>query len=331
MIISERIIINLNSDDVSQVNNSTITYLSDVMFNFRNIIEDNPNIVLLEGGIYNCSFPVSFYNINYTNNVLYFTINSVAGYSITIPVGNYNFITLASAMTSAFQNLGFNISLIINSVSGILTFTGTSGTILTSFNETYLTNKSTIWNILGFQSNVAASSVSNAITPPFPLNLLGIKKLKIFSNAFGITAFDSKGLGANTLLDCICVDEASYGLISYTNTQGSYSKLKRRNINQIDIQIKDENNNLINFNNASWSISLCLIVYRDYLDGSIQPTNTLETRLSKQIPHVIQPVSSSPTPEENINNLEKIGQIENKTIPTPLDENEEQLKILTQE
>ena len=91
------------------------------------------------------------------------------------------------------------------------------------------------------------------------------------------------------------------------------------------------NNNLINFNNASWSISLCLIVYRDYLDGSIQPTNTLETRLSKQIPHVIQPVSSSPTPEENINNLEKIGQIENKTIPTPLDENEEQLKILTQE
>ena len=161
--------------------------------------------------------------------------------------------------------------------------------------------------------------------------MLGIKKLKIFSNAFGITAFDSKGLGANTLLDCICVNEASYGLISYTNTQGSYSKLKRRNINQIDIQIKDENNNLINFNNASWSIALCLIVYRNYLDGSIQPTNTLEPRLSKQTQHEIHPISLNPSVEENINNLEKPDQIENTTTTTPLDENEEQLKLLTQE
>ena len=74
-----------------------------------------------------------------------------------------------------------------------------------------------------------------------------------------------------------------------------------------------------------------MIVYRNYLDGSIQPTNTLEQKLTKQPQHEIQPVSSSPTSEENINNLEKIGQIENKTITTPLDENEEQLKILTQE
>jgi hypothetical protein len=245
------------------------------MFNFTNVLKEEQDIVLVEGGLLNAQIPVSFYTINQYNNVLNYTISSTA-FSITVPVGNYNYLTLKSAMETAFSANTHTITLSINSVNGKITLTYTPGSTFTNCIE----SGSTIWGVLGFKiggGNVSA--ISNVVSPQFPLNLLGIKKIKIFSDAIGILAYDSSNLGGVNLIDCLSVNEASYGLISYSNTQNIYSKVKRKWINQIDIQLRDEFSNLIDFNNTGWTITLCLIIYRKYT----QEENDLQKYFDRKI------------------------------------------------
>ncbi len=261
-IISERRLISLNSEDATQYFNGT--FLSNLMFNFSDVLKDERNILYVEGGIYNCQIPCSFYAINYTNNVLYYSLNSIT-YSITIPVGNYNFTNFSSQMVTKFLANGHVIVMTIDKTTGIITFTNSTGTL-----NYFLETGSTLWRVLGFQTGSGNfNATANVITPPFLLNLLGIKKLKIYSNALGINSLDSKSSITNTLIDTLGVNTPAYGLLTYDNQQAIYSKLKQKTINQIDIQIKDEFNNYVNMNNTDWSITLALIIYR-----KLETTNT---------------------------------------------------------
>jgi hypothetical protein len=254
-IISERRLISLNSEDATQYFNGT--FLSNMMFNFSDVLKDERNILYVEGGIYNCQIPCSFYAVNYTNNVLFYSVSSVI-YSITVPVGNYNFTNFASQMVSKFLLNGHVIVIIIDKTTGIITFTNSTGT-LNYFRE----SGSTLWRVLGFETGSGNfNATTNVITPPYLLNLLGIKKIKIYSNALGINSLDSKSSITNTLIDTLGVNTPAYGLLTYDNQQAIYSKLKQKTINQIDIQIKDENNTYINYNNTDWYITLALIIYR---------------------------------------------------------------------
>ena len=50
------------------------------------------------------SIPISWYNINSTNNKIYFQENSIATNIIaTIPVGNYNITTFTTAISTAMN------------------------------------------------------------------------------------------------------------------------------------------------------------------------------------------------------------------------------------
>ena len=254
-IITERRLINLNSEDAIQKLNGT--YLSDVLFNFSNVLKEEKSILFVEGGVYNAQIPVSFYSLNYTNVKLNYEFNSIT-YSITLNVGNYTFTTLSTEMSNQFLSNGHTIVLSINKTSGIITFTASGGTL-----NKFIESGSTIWRILGFsESSGDVNAILNIITPPYLLNLLGIKKLKISSEALGIYSLDSKNYSTSTLIDTINVNVPAYGLILHENQQAIYSRLKKKTINQIDIQIKDEYSNFINFNNTDWSITLALIIYR---------------------------------------------------------------------
>jgi hypothetical protein len=54
----------------------------------------------------------------------------------------------------------------------------------------------------------------------------------------------------------------AYSLILHSNSDGTYGRINKKVINQIDIQLKDETNQFINFNNVDFSITMCLIIYR---------------------------------------------------------------------
>ena len=253
----ERRLVNLNSEDASQYNNGT--YLSDVNFDFAGLLRDQRNIMYCEGGILNAQIPVSFYQVAYYNNTLYFEVAGSGIQFITVPVGNYNFSTFATALTYALSGAGYIFTITIDETTGKLTFNISGFPDFTFFGAS---SGTTIFKILGFDPTQDYYSVGTTLTAPYLLNLLGAKKLKIFSTTFSNTSYDSASSTACNLISTISVDAPSYGLLLYNNTQDKYGQLKTRRIDSIDIQIKDEYGNFINFNNTDWSITLAILIYR---------------------------------------------------------------------
>ena len=302
-IISERRLISLNSEDATEYYNGT--FLSNLMFNFSDVLKDERNILYVEGGIYNCQIPCSFYAVNYTNNVLFYSLNSII-YSVTVPVGNYNFTNFASQMVSKFLSNGHVIVITIDKTTGIITFTNSTGTL-----DYFRESGSTLWRVLGFETGSGDfNATANVITPPYLLNLLGIKKLKIYSNALGINSLDSKSSITNTLIDTLGVNTPAYGLLTYDNQQAIYSKLKQKTINQIDIQIKDEKNDYVNFNNTDWSITLALIIYR-----KLETTNTDLQEVIDTLGNIV------PILEQVEKNTEYLLPSQDQPIDQPIQEN----------
>jgi hypothetical protein len=161
-------------------------------------------------------------------------------------------------MTSLFLINGHTITISINKYTGVLTFT-----TLFSFSFVYI--NSTIFKILGLSfSN--HSSASNSIICDYPLNLLGIKKVKVKSANLSIFSYDSLSKGLSNTLASIPVEASSFGLILYENKINNKFLLNADSINEIDIQLCDENDNLINFNNCEWSMTLLIELVRQQND-----------------------------------------------------------------
>lgn len=266
----EKKIININSNDATiKINNS---FLSELSFSFPNIVSQNEEIEYLEGGLESAVFPVSFYVVNYSNHIFSYTIFHLGvytDYSITIPVGNYDYRTLFTAMIAAFALNGHDFVLTLNEIDGRMTmeYKKTGDRIFYRINHSL----STSFRILGFDVKTDYFPTLDIIIAPFPLNLLGIKKLKIFCPQFSNNNLDSTGYSTTSLLTTIINDQAPFGQINYYNNTGEYSgRLKVFEMNIIEIRITDEFGASINFNNCDWSMTFVLNLYKKSVDKSIK-------------------------------------------------------------
>ena len=133
----ESIQIYLNSKNADKYNNGS----SDCEYDLPLIeIPDGFHIYL---SVVSCLIPFSFYNINISNNNLYYSFDGIMMYNIIIPIGNYNINDLVKYFKS--NMLGFTIT--YNSNNNKLTFTHTTTNFMFMSNSTCLT-------ILGFIENV---------------------------------------------------------------------------------------------------------------------------------------------------------------------------------
>lgn len=254
-IIVENKLINLNSAYATKLNSS---FNSDMIFNFTGILKDEEDIVSSNICIMNAQIPVSFYTIAETFDIVYYVGVSAIGNS-TIPAGNYNFNSLKQIIDADILTLGINLTFTINRANGKVSFTQSSPTNLSVIlfqapNNTALKYA----KIFGYESAII-TPISNKWLAPNPLNLLGVKKLNIRSQKLQISSFNSASNNLGITLSTIPVDVASFQMISYTNqTDLNKTNLQIKIIDQIDISITDENNELINFNNLDWNITLVL-------------------------------------------------------------------------
>lgn len=248
-IIIENKLITLNSTYATKLNG---TLNSNVLFNFKGILTEENDIVSSNLCIMNAQIPVSFYTINATNNQIQTQIGNV-----NLVNGNYNFNSLATMTISAFSTqLGININLTINVINGIITFTYLSGNfpIYLYFDSLY-----SAYKVFGFKPNLTYIWISNLIVASYPLNLLGVKKLYIRSQKLQIASFNSSTNNLGITLATIPVDVPAFSMISYTNqTDLNKTNLQIKIIDLIDISITDEDNQLIDFNNLDWNITLVL-------------------------------------------------------------------------
>ena len=251
MVYQDNRIITLNSQDGDKQNG---TYLSNINFNFSGLLSEDKNLIRTYITVLNAQFPVSFYIIDDTDNILNYTENSVSK-SITIPIGNYNGNQMVTALNAGFTANSSNVVAFLNSQNGILKFLITGGASFTFLST------STIKSILGFEEDITST---NLITMPYQLNLLGKKKLFINSNHLRNSAFSSKSLACVQTIATVPVDQPPYAMINYTSiSELEKNILFNRSLDTLDIQIVDEENKYVNFRNINWSITLCLTIEKD--------------------------------------------------------------------
>jgi hypothetical protein len=114
---------------------------------------------------------------------------------------------------------------------------------------------------------------------PYPLNLLGTKKLFIRSSILNISSYDSINANKTSIIATIPVDQPFYNMISYVSAiDTNQHELKVNVLDGVDIQIYDEDNNLVNFNNIDWNITLNLTIERvDAIKYSYDLTGAIGT------------------------------------------------------
>jgi hypothetical protein len=294
--IVDNVLISLNSKYATQQNE---TYLSNVIFPFSSILAPDKNIKRAFLSLQNASIPVSFYIINEYNNRL--VLKDVGGggtHNIDIDFGNYSASTLIAELQTKI-NAGFPHSCVItfNRNKGKLTFTFSG--------DAQIRDTSSMSTVLGTGGTNLSSDPSFQILMPYPMNLLGTKKLYIKSKALDISTFDSQSGNLTNIIGTVPVTDAFYGLINYIPATETKFLLTTNIINEIDIQITDDDNNLVNFNNLNWSMTLCLNIERNVtvrMENNIQAyilsQPTLQVDEAPQEDAPLAPISETLTPDE---------------------------------
>ena len=193
---------------------------------------------------------------------------SSINYTITVLVGNYNFNSLATQLISKFLANGHVFTITINKQNGIITLATTS--------TNFIIQVSSIFSVLGFLNSNHNSSLFS-LTADYPLNLLGITKIKIQSTNLNTYNIDSSSFGYSNNIGLLPVDQPSFGLIIYENKSTSKFQLRDNRIDEIDLQLVDQNNNLINFNNVDWNLTIL-----------IELTREIETLSQTQMPDILK-------------------------------------------
>jgi len=241
--------LNSNGGDVKN------SYLkSDIIFNIPNLIKDEKNILYNTVSIVHCEIPYSFYIINEYNNLL-----SLSTGDIYIDYGNYNANSLISYLKT---KLPTNMNITLNSLTGVFTLT---------YNQPFqIYNTTTVNQVLGLR-DANHLSINNSIIFDYPCNFLGTKNLYIKSNII-LDNFNSTTKDYITLSN-IPVSVEPYSIVLYNNYSNSKHIIKNKNLDNIEIKIYDDENNLVDFNNTDWSITLEI---ESYINANFDNINLIQ-------------------------------------------------------
>ena len=275
-VIVENKLITLNSL-YSIKQNGTLN--SSVLFNFKGILVDEDDIVSSNICVMNAQIPVSFYVVPADSRITTYNFVNPTGVAI-IPAGNYNFNSLKTLIDSQFAAQNVYIEFLLDKATGRVSFHQFSGSASDGivFSSTYFAT------LLGWTTTGPFSPSLSYWRAPYPMNLLGVKKLNIQSQKLQISSFTSVTSNLGVILCTIPVDVPAYSMINYTNqTDLNKSALQTKVIDQIDISITDEATNLLDFHNIDWSITLVLENIRRLPERSIPSFRELVAPVKPEI------------------------------------------------
>jgi len=252
-IIREKRLISLNSGNATQYLNGSFN--SNLIFDFSNILTPESSVIYIEGGVQSAQIPASFYNVDIQNNQFNYRVSAV-NYTITVTPANYNYTTLITELATQFLTNGHTFNYSLNRNTNVLTMTYTA---IGSWEQI---RPSSIFYILGFEANTTYTVSGNVFLYPKLFNVINPKKLKIFSQNLAIDSYDSVGNATNNLIETLSVNAPPFGLILYNNIDSTYGHLRTSYLSTIDIQIRDELGNFVNFNDIDWTMTLVLILYK---------------------------------------------------------------------
>lgn len=223
---------------------------SNLEFNIPNLYQSSNNISHLTIKCLHAEIPYSFYVVNEYNNLLSITDNNNQINNYSIPFGNYNANTFMKYLTPLLPT---GMTLAFNNTNGKFTF---------SYNGVFSINSNSTCNVLlGFEKGKTYNSTDKKITLPYLANFIGSKNIYLKIPNLILDNYNTATLDRATLSN-IPVDVPPFSIIMYENSSGSSTTIKSIQIPDIlYIQLADDQNNLIDFNNTEFSITIQIDFY----------------------------------------------------------------------
>ena len=252
-----------NSDEIIEIylNSAaadafTSQYTSNAIFHIPNITMDKDEKALIS--VKNCVFPYSWYNINFTNNILNYHVNNIS-YTLNLVKGNYNANTLREhiynlLISQTYPNGNDNkFSITYDIKTNKYTFSHLHHEF--GFYET-----SNCFELLGFLQT-DKNSVNRTLTSDIMINLFPIRQIYITSDNFILNNVNHASSSNSNIITSINVVGNPYSIITYDNSSNNSHLIHNlNNINNLGIKITDQDGDLINFNGSHWSLTLVLTI-----------------------------------------------------------------------
>lgn len=194
------------------------------------------------------SIPYTFYNCDYYNNILVYSVNGGADTILNIAEGNYNALTLKTYLQTVMT--GFTI----NYIASTNKFTFTHSTHDFEFKL-----ESTCFEIIGLTDNIDHFSISKVLTSDISMNLFTIRN--IYVQSYNITTNNISNNTPNnaTILCSIPVQSSAYSIITHINNNDlKVTTNSIDNFTILEIFLTDQDNAPLDLNGAHWSATLLI-------------------------------------------------------------------------
>ena len=148
-------------------------------------------------------------------------------------------------MTQLINILGPTYSITLNPINNKFTLTNTSD---------FTINNSSINQVMGF-GQTSIVSTNQSITMPYPCNFNGIQSFNINFDNVQTSNIDSLSKSNSSIIQAISVDNTSQQIF-FNKTNDFFFEIKQDTIDHIQISLRDDLENLLNFNNQHWNMTL---------------------------------------------------------------------------
>ena len=271
-------IVHIRSKDTTQL---TAGYNSHFKFLLEDPIKINQgeqiNITMSSG-----EFPYSFYNVSSDVNNRGIIIDD-GGIEFNFGEGNYSIYELRDVINASSSALKFSATFDVRTMKLTLTNTDT-------VSHTINWGQSTAAKMMGFDDNPDNNDVvaaGNSTTSDFVVNMCSVHSLMVRSN-IATGNVQSTTHSNSTILQKISIDQNGFGMIYLNQDDYRTTNITQQpQIDQIEIKITDQNNNLIQFNNVNYEMSLIFQVYEKVIDykhsGSANDRRAVRRRIMNRI------------------------------------------------
>ena len=239
--------------NISSKNSINGSFKSQVNIQLPDLTFHQDHVQQIYLSVAHCEVPNSFYVVNYTNNSIV-----VNGITYIIPVGNYNANNMITAIL-ALLPAGFSIA--YNSITNKYTWSCTSAFTINASSPSSLIN-----SVIGLgSSNVVSTVISPFVaTLPFVVNFIPLPRINFRSNYFKFNNY-SLSDGTGDIFLPLQNNAGQQSMINYENSVQNKFLVTDRNITNFTISVTNDSNQLINFNNVDWYMTLQIDI--EYLEA----------------------------------------------------------------
>lgn len=240
--------------------------LSKITYSNINLVPpDSPTILYSTIKLTHCELPYSFYGIDETNNRI--TIN---GSTIEVPEGFYtaytlrDFLNASNALSPTLFTLNTSTGRFSMEYSAPFTVTGTILPPMGLQAGTY----NGIWNGSAYM-----------VSFQYAVNLIRTRCLYITFPNLVLDGMDTRN-NSSSCLKSIQVNQPPFSIINYQNNESSETLLHNASVANLELEIRGDDGELINFQGQAWTIALevkttmqMAKVYGSSFSPPVQPPN----------------------------------------------------------